>query len=207
MLLELLIAQQGEKAKHNSSVGGSIISWWNVCDSSEPGGLCPDANLESSYYCIWERESAENSLWGEKQNKTKKTLFWQKKKKKKSSLHSVITFRYLIYHLHPWNLLCPLLPLPWQREGGQTFPRKDRVPVAESCLRLVRKENKVDATSLSTMLMLLFFVKVFTPVGIGLTGNWHLEPRLEESWNSVSNIWQNYFFFIWKLSESYSRVP
>ena len=33
-----------------------------VCDSSEPGGLCPYANLESSYYCIWEEESAENSL-------------------------------------------------------------------------------------------------------------------------------------------------
>ena len=147
MLLELLIAQQGEKAKHTSSLGGSIISWWNMCDSSEPGGSCPDANLESSYYCIWERESAENSLWGEKQNRTKqkKPLIWQKKKKKKKSLQSVqsvITFRYLIYHLPPWNLLCPLLPLPWQREGGQTFSRKDRAPVADRELPPTSEEGE-----------------------------------------------------------------
>ena len=41
----------------------------------------------------------------------------------------------------------------------------------EKCLILVRKENKVDATSLSTMLTLLVFVKVLTPVGMGLIGN------------------------------------
>lgn len=75
MLLELLAAQQGEKAKHASSLGGSIISEFNMCDSSEPGGSDPVANLESSYYCIWERKSAENSLW-------KKHQFGGGKKKK-----------------------------------------------------------------------------------------------------------------------------
>lgn len=38
-------------------------------------------------------------------------------------------------------------------------------------LSLARKQNKVDATCLSTVLMLLVFVKVLTPVGMGLIGN------------------------------------
>lgn len=57
MLLELLIAQQEEKGKHASSLGGSIISWFTMCDSSEPGGPSPYANLKSSYYYIWKRET------------------------------------------------------------------------------------------------------------------------------------------------------
>ena len=57
-----------------------------VCDSSEPGDLCPYANLKSSYYCIWEKESAENSLCRRGEGGIINLA------RKKKSLHRVITF-------------------------------------------------------------------------------------------------------------------
>lgn len=53
-----------------------MMSWFNVCNSSEPGGPRPDANLKSSYYCIWRERSAGNSLWQSHQFGSKKKAAW-----------------------------------------------------------------------------------------------------------------------------------
>lgn len=59
-----------------------------MCDSSETGGLCPDTNLKSSYYCFCERESDENNL-------QKRCKFSQKKEKEGSAQCDTILLSYL----------------------------------------------------------------------------------------------------------------
>lgn len=173
--------------------GGSRMSRFNVCDSSEPGGPCPDANLKSSYDCIWERGVLKKAFG--------KTINLERKKK--SAWHDKI-----------FEILFIIFILKWTRLSPTSTPKEEKRPPPSQgrwvslsnrgCLFLVRKEQR---HCLWTMLRRQVFVKVLASVGTELIGTWHLEPWLEESGNSANHIWQNYFFFYLRIVGERLKCP